>query len=162
MLTPNDDHNWTVTGTVESAYFNNLKLLQAASETNQADTTKYWPVERNLQMWFGEFLEKDLYYGWAHRALIDTESYFDYSPYSLTNVLGDGLVRQLVTDVFSIFTGPVELDSDRSTTLNDWGSNYLAGSSSNRTMGGYTGAIENYYTQNALQRAGNNGEFYQE
>lgn len=162
MLTPHDDHNWTLNSTVENTYFNNIKMLQSVSETNQADTTKYWPVERNLQMWFGEFLEKDLYYGWSHRVLIDTESYFDYSPYSITNIFGDGFVKLVFTEIFSIFSGPVELDELPSTTLNEWGSNYVPGSTTNRTLGSYTGDSENYYTQDINQRSRHNGENYHE
>jgi len=67
--------------------------------------------------------------------LIDTETYFDYSPYSLTNIFGDSFMKNLVTDIFSIFIGPVELDESKTLNLMEWGSNYSPGISTNRVSG---------------------------
>lgn len=162
LLTPHDDHNWGITNSIESLYFNNIKMQQNLSETNQADTIRYWPVERNLQIWFGEYLEKDLYYGWSNSVLIDTEAFFDYSPYSITNIFGDSLIKQIFTEVLTIFNGPIELDEDSNLTLFNLGSNYVPGSSTNKIIDSMSENSELYYTKNSNQRAKNNGEMYHE
>jgi hypothetical protein len=162
MATPHDDHNWLMSETLENSYFDKVRGLQTQSNTNSYDTLKYWPVDRNSYLWFGEFLENDLYYGWSHQVLIDTETYFDYSPYSLTNVFGDGLLRGLVTDILTMFVGPVELDQSSLLNLNDWGANYSAGFRTNRVSGGESSGFENESTLDLDQRIRENGESYHE
>jgi len=162
LSTPHDDHNWTIINYLEKLYFNNVKLSKSQSDLNTGDTSKFWPIERNLHTFFGEFLEYDLYYGWSHSVLIDTQTYFDYSPYSLTNIFGDGLVKHLLTDIFSIFIGPSELDESNYLNLKDWGSNYSAGSTSNRISGGETSGLELSSSLNKEQIIRENGETFHE
>lgn len=128
MLTPSDDHNWTINTTFENNYFQSYKLMVTKSDSLQADTLRYWPIERNLHIWFGEFLEKDLYYGWSNRSLIDTEHYFDTSPYALSNILGDNFSSKFLIEVLNLFVGAKEYDSADEYSLDDWGHSHGPGS----------------------------------
>jgi hypothetical protein len=91
---------------------------------------------------------------------IDTQTYFDYSPYALTNILGDSFMRSLLTDIFSIFSGPVELDESTLLNNSEWGSNYVPGSTTNRISGGMSSGLENTATLNLEQKLRENGESY--
>jgi hypothetical protein len=90
------------------------------------------------------------------------ETYFDYSPYALTNIFGDGLVRSFVTDILTMFVGPVELDQSNLLNLNDWGSNYTPGVKTNRISGGEMSGLENSSTLDLDQKIRENGEFFHE
>jgi hypothetical protein len=92
-----------------------------------ADPTRFWPIERTLYIWFGEFLESDIYYGLSHVSLIDSDTFFDYSPYSITNIFGDNAMRILITDILSLFNGPVELDELPTMNLKHLGGSLIPG-----------------------------------
>ena len=71
-------------------------------------------------------------------------------------------MRMVLTDLLTIFQGPTELDGDSGSGLNDWGSNYVPGSTTNKVSGSFTGSTENNFTKDASQRSRNNSEFYHE
>lgn len=162
LATPHDDHNWTISNSLERAYFDNARLEKSSSDVLGGDSNKYWPVERNFYNFFGEFVESDLYYGWSHSVLIDTQTFFDYSPYSLTNIFGDSFMKNIVTDIFTIFVGPVELDESNLLNLRDWGSSYSPGATTNRISGGESSGLENSSNLNREQLSRENGESFHE
>jgi hypothetical protein len=41
MLTPQDDHNWTLNYTLEDQYFKNVKLIKTGSDSLGADPTRF-------------------------------------------------------------------------------------------------------------------------
>lgn len=103
-----------------------------------------------------------MYYGWSHSVLIDTQTFFDYSPYSLTNIFGDSFMKNIVTDIFTIFVGPVELDESNLLNLRDWGSSYSPGATTNRISGGESSGLENSSNLNREQLSRENGESFHE
>ena len=163
LLNSYDDHNWTINTTIEEDYFKSISSSSKISNTIFSNVENYWLLSRNSYIKFGEFLEYDLYYGWSHRSLIDTDEYFDASPYAYTNIVGDGFMRLFLTDILSIFSGPVEFDQDNSLNINEWGANYTVGKSTNRIRGGFGGSdIENYSNLLTEQKSRENGESYHE
>jgi hypothetical protein len=50
---------------LEKNYFNLVRLEKSNSNSSSGDTEKFWPIERNVYIWFGEFVETDIYYGWS-------------------------------------------------------------------------------------------------
>lgn len=162
LATPHDDHNWSTVSTLEKNYFNSFRLERSASDYIGSDFNKFWMVEPGLFNFFGELVEQDLYYGWSHSVLIDTQTYFDHSPYALTNFIGDGFMKHLVTDVFNIFVGPSELDESTLLNLRDWGASYVPGSSSNRVSAGESSGLENDNYLNPEQKSRENGESFHE
>ena len=163
LLNSYDDHNWTINTTIEEDYFKSISSSAKISNTIFSNVENYWLLSRNSYIKFGEFLEYDLYYGWSHRSLIDTDEYFDPSPYAYTNIVGDGFMRLLLTDILSIFSGPVEFDQDNSLNINEWGSNYSIGKSTNRIRGGFGGSeTENYSNLLTEQKSRESGEIYHE
>lgn len=119
-------------------------------------------IEPNFYKFFGEYVDPDLYYGWSHSVLIDTQTYFDYSPYSLTNIFGDSLLKNIVTDIFTVFVGPSELDESSLLNLRDWGSSYHPGSTTNRISGGEMSGLEDNLSLNMEQKVRENGEGFHE
>jgi hypothetical protein len=53
-------------------------------------------------------------------------------------------MRAIVTDIFTIFVGPVELDQSNLQNLNDWGANYTPGFRTNRVSGGEMSGFEKF------------------
>jgi hypothetical protein len=77
-------------------------------------------------------------------------------------MFGDGFIKYIITDVFSIFVGPIELDESNTLNLKDWGSNYTSGSTSNRVSGGETSGLEISANLSKEQKIRENGESYHE
>jgi hypothetical protein len=71
-------------------------------------------------------------------------------------------MKNLLTDVFSIFSGPVELDESTLLNSSEWGSNYVPGSTTNRISGGMSSGLENSFMLNSEQKLRENGENYHE
>lgn len=162
MSTPHDDHNWAISNSLEKSYFNSFRLERSASEFTGSDYNSFWMIEPNFYKFFGEYVDPDLYYGWSHSVLIDTQTYFDYSPYSLTNIFGDSLLKNIVTDIFTVFVGPSELDESSLLNLRDWGSSYHPGSTTNRISGGEMSGLEDNLSLNMEQKVRENGEGFHE